>query len=259
MPRVYGYLRLSRTDDRRPAGLAADRAALDAGLAAYLARGYSAGEVVIDDARQHKKPVAGRPGGFRVGRLARRGDVILTPTAARLARSVAELRDTFERWHGAGVVGVVLDLRLDYSTPEARAALATMEAGAHLDRSLARLGKVNDLTDDENRTVNRWGLSVRKGRGTVVPEEFALIARCAAWHAGGASYLLIARHLTRAGVAQPERLRKRNRIPRHRAWLKGQVEKMIRSYHVVTGLFARGAVGAPKGWTPPGAEPAPLA
>lgn len=256
---VFGYIRLSRADDRRPASLAADRARLDAGLAAYLARGYSAGEVVTDDARQFRKPVAARPGGFRVGRLAKRGDVILVPSAVRLARSVAELRDTLERWHGAGVVGVLLDLRLDYSTPEARAVVATMEAGAHLDKSLGRFAIVNDRTDDENRTVNRWGLAVRANRGTIVPGEFELIARCAAWHAAGATYVQIAGHLTRTGVPQPERLRKRNRIHRPRPWQPDQVRKMIRSYHVVAGLLARGAVKAPKGWTPPAAEPAPLA
>ena len=263
MPTAYGYLRLARLDDRDPARLERDRAAVASAQAAYLARGYSAGEVVTDGPEQLRRPVAARPGGFRVGRLAKRGDVILTPSAARLARSVAELLDTFERWHVAGVAGVVLDIGLDYGQAEGRKALALMNAGASLDRSINRLDKVNDQTADERLIVNRWGLAVapKTKRGTVVPAELDLAARCAAWHAAGASYERIALHLTRTRELMPMRWRGRNRTRFSRQapfWREESVRKMIGSYAVVSDLFARGAVKAPKGYAIPDADPTPL-
>lgn len=262
-PTAYGYVRLSRADHRQPAALDADLAAIAAAQAGYAARGYLAGEVVMDGIWQLRRPVAARPGGFRVGRLARPGDVILTPSAGRLARSVAELRDTFERWHASGVAGVVLDLPLDYSTPEGRAALAIMEAGASLDRRINRLDRHNDKTDDQARTVNRWGLAVaRKTRkAVVVPAEFDLIARCAGWHLGGARVFQITRHLARVREPLPKRWHKRNRSRLAGAapdWDHSQVRKMIHSYHVIVGLLERGCAAVPKGYAPPTAAPTPL-
>jgi hypothetical protein len=259
---AFGYLRLTLADARDPARLERDRAAGVAAQAEYLARGYSAGEIVTDEPEQLRKAVAARPGGFRVGRLAKPGDVILTPSAGRLARSVAELRETFERWHHSGVAGVVLDLPLDYSTPEARAALAIMAAGASLDRSINRSEKLSDMTADQLLTVNRWGLAVtpKTRKATVVPAEFDLACRCAAWHLGGASYYRITLHLTRIREPLPVRWKKRNRTRFGPApfWQVKQVRTMIRSYHVVTGLLERGSATAPAGYVVPTATPTPL-
>ena len=259
---TYGYIRLSRDDDRKPDRLDADWAAVVNAQAAYLARGYSAGEVVTDDHTQLKTAVAKRPGGFRVGRLAQRGDVILTPNAGRLARSMAELQDTLTRWHGAGVVGVVIDLNLDFGTPEGRTAMSLMATGAALDRSINSIDKTNNLTDDQKLIVPRWGLALapKTKRGTVVPAELELAARCAAWHAGGANPEKIALHLTRIREPLPMRWRGRNRtrFGPPPFWQPGQIKKMIHSYHVVAGLFTRGAVKAPKGFVLPTAEPTTL-
>ncbi|HYH69491.1 MAG TPA: recombinase family protein [Urbifossiella sp.] len=267
---AFGYLRLTRADERDPRRLTADRAALAYALTTHGYRGYTPGPVLEDAPDQLTRAVAARPQGFRVGRLAEPGDVILTPTAGRLARSVAELRDTLEAWHARGVTGVILDLNLDYARPEARQALALMEAGAHLCRSIARSDVLNNLTADQAAMRNRWGLQVygkpANRRATVVPAEIELAARCAAWHAGGASCERIALQLTRTREELPERLRKGHRrvwYKRSPFWTEEKVKKMIKSYHVVADLYARGVVKRPRTlkaaeFTFPTAEPTHL-
>lgn len=262
MPTVLGYLRLVARDQWRPAELAADRATLAAALAGYAARGFAVGETVTDEADQQFTPVTARPGGFRVGQLAARGDVIVTPTAKRLARSVAELRDTLDQWFGRGVAGVVLDLGIDYAQAEAPTALKLMAVGAMLNQSLVVSDMVASRTADENATVNRFGLFVspKTKKATIVPAEFDLAAKCAGWKAGGASAEQIALHLTRTYEPQPKRWNGRNRTVMGPSpfWSERQVERMVKGYHVVSGLLARGACKAPAGYDPPLAAPTPL-
>lgn len=257
---AYGYIRKSYTDDRRPERFDADRAAVVAAQAAYLARGYSAGEIVTDSRIQLKRPVAVRPGGFRVSRLARRGDLIIVPTAARLARSLVELHDTLKQWHGAGVVGVILDLGLDFGTPEGRAAVAMMEAGATLDRRLNQIDRMNDLHPENKPPANRYGLIVKRGQGWLLPAEFDLIARVAGWKLGGVGERTIAKHLTATGEVLPKRWRPTNRSKFHEnhRWQRTQVAKMHRSYHLLADLIDKGKVRVPRGYTPPVATPSQL-
>lgn len=261
MPTVYGYLRLTLADGRDPGRLERHRAAVVEGQAARVAQGFALGEIVTDDPAELRAPMMQRPGGRRLAQLAQAGDVILIPTTVRLARSVNELHDTFRRWHAAGVAGVVLDLGLDFAQAEARAALALMQAGADLNRGLAPTTGNAEKTDDEARTVNRWGLAVSpKTRvGVVVPAELDLAARCAAWFLGGNSYERIALHLTRIYEPLPKRWKKRNRVRFAPSpfWRKEQVRNMVESYTVVADLHARGVVGTPRGYTMPTVTPTP--
>lgn len=262
MSTVLGYFRTGKRDEWKPDALAADLAALAAAQAEHAGRGFAVGEVVTDGNDQWQTPAAARPGVFRVGQLAERGDVILLPTAGRLARSVVELRDTLEQWLGRGVTGVVLDLKLDYAQPEARAALKLMAAGATLDRSLMKTDNLLGRTADQNATVNRFGLfiSPKTKKASIVPAEFDLAAKCAGWKCAGASHEQIALHLTRTREPLPKRWHGRNRtfMAPSPFWKERQVRRMVRSYFAVSGLYARGACKAPAGYDPPVAVPTPL-
>lgn len=262
MPTVYGYIRLGTRDGWRRADLDADHAALAAALAEHVARGFTAGEIVLDEPDQQTTPVTARPGGFRVGQLAKRGDVIVVPTAKRLARTVGELWDTLEQWFGRGVTCVILDLGIDYAQAEARAAVKLMAAGANLEKSLMGTDQLLARTADQLATVNRFGMFVspKSKKATIVPAEFDLAAKCAGWKAGGATAEQIALHLTRTREPRPIRWTGRNRtfMGPSPFWAERQVLRMVRGYHAVSGLYARGVCKAPAGYEPPLAEPTPL-
>jgi hypothetical protein len=137
-----------------------------------------------------------------------------------------------------------------------------MAAGAALNRSLNSNDQLLGRTRDQLDTVNRWGLFVapKSKKATIVAAEFTLAAKCAGWKAGGASAEKIALHLTRIREPIPVRWTKRNRtfMGPTPFWQERQVQRMIRGYHVVSGLLARGACKAPPGYDPPLAEPTPL-
>lgn len=262
MSTVLGYMRLSVADQLKPARAVADRAAVEFAQLRHAEQGFTLGEIVTDAADQHRLPVAARPGGIRVTQLAQRGDVIILPTAGRLARSVRELRDTLDQWHARGVIGVVIDLGLNYAQAESRASVKLLAAGEILGFSLRRNDKLALMTADEQKTVNRWGLFVAKKtkKASIVPAEFDLAAKCAGWKAAGASAERIALHLTRTREQIPVRWTGRNRTFFGPApfWHERQIERMVKGYYVVSDLYARGVCKAPAGYSVPLAEPTPL-
>jgi DNA invertase Pin-like site-specific DNA recombinase len=191
--RALAYLRVS-TDEQARSGLGLD--AQRRAISEEVERRGWAVEFVVDDGYSARD--LNRPGWRKVEAALKRreADVLVVAKLDRLSRSVQDFAGilTESRRQKWGLV--VLDVGMDFTTPQGKAWAQMVAVFAELEREL-----IGQRTRDAMAEAKSRGVTFGRKRSEVWQPD--LVARVLGEREAGASYKAIAAGLDRDGIAPP--------------------------------------------------------